>query len=226
MQQLVNYTEPQKKLYTVYLTRSWLIGMWNSKWAASWQNQQNGMYAQLRLRSAWTSAQSDQSLCCALNGWLRTRAFFMRTAKILIRLGGCPGWFESSLGAHAILLVLSRGGLFELVMSYCIFKFFKQIGNGQAVSTAGLVFSFCQKQHFICWLWSYQIKLICLHLAFKLFEALQQYMWHSMCKTISDQCIFQQNIHRVWKLSNTKSRAFFLFFFSFFFFFFCFVMCE
>ena len=34
----------------------------------------------------------------------------MRTAKTLIRLGGCPGCLESSLGAHAILLVLSRGG--------------------------------------------------------------------------------------------------------------------
>ena len=34
----------------------------------------------------------------------------MRTAKTLIRLGGCPGWSESSLGAHAILLVLSWGG--------------------------------------------------------------------------------------------------------------------
>ena len=31
-------------------------------WAASWQNKQNGMCAQRRLRSA--SAQSDQSLCC------------------------------------------------------------------------------------------------------------------------------------------------------------------
>ena len=36
----------------------------------------------------------------------------MRTAKTLIRLGGCPGWSESSLGAHAILLVLSWGGSF------------------------------------------------------------------------------------------------------------------
>ena len=37
-----------------------------SKWAASWQNQQNGMCAQRKLRSAWASAQSDQSLRCAL----------------------------------------------------------------------------------------------------------------------------------------------------------------
>ena len=34
-------------------------------WATSWQNQQNGMCAQRRLRSAWASAQSDQSLCSA-----------------------------------------------------------------------------------------------------------------------------------------------------------------
>ena len=34
----------------------------------------------------------------------------MRTAKTLFRLGGCPGWSESSLGAHATLLVLSQGG--------------------------------------------------------------------------------------------------------------------
>ena len=41
---------------------------WGSKtpiiWAASWQNQQNGMCAQRRLRSAWASAQSDQSFRC------------------------------------------------------------------------------------------------------------------------------------------------------------------
>ena len=31
-------------------------------WAASWQNQHNNLCAQRRLRSAWASAQSDQSL--------------------------------------------------------------------------------------------------------------------------------------------------------------------
>ena len=75
-------------------------------WAASWQNQQNDC----SLRSAWASAQSDQSLRCALVGWLRTQSVFIRTAKTLIRLGECPGWSESLLGAHAILLVLSWGG--------------------------------------------------------------------------------------------------------------------
>ena len=33
-----------------------------------------------------------------------------RTAKTLIRLGGCPGWSESSLGTKVILFVFSWGG--------------------------------------------------------------------------------------------------------------------
>ena len=74
---------------------SFLILVLSNSWAASWQNQQNGMCAQRRLRSAWASAQSDQSLRC-----LRSLATLERTAKTLIRLGGCPGWFESSLGAQ------------------------------------------------------------------------------------------------------------------------------
>ena len=36
----------------------------NTIWATSWQNKQNGMCAQQRLRSAWVSTQSDQSLRC------------------------------------------------------------------------------------------------------------------------------------------------------------------
>ena len=41
------------------------------------------------------------SLRCAFHGKLRTQAFFMRTVKTLIRLGGCPGWSESSQGANS-----------------------------------------------------------------------------------------------------------------------------
>ena len=72
----------------------------NNIWATAWQNQQKDLCTQQRLRSAWTSAQSDHSLCCALNGWLRTQGFFKRTAKTLIRLGTCQGWSESLLGAY------------------------------------------------------------------------------------------------------------------------------
>ena len=55
--------------------------------------------AHRRLRSAWASAQSDQSRRCPLIEPLRSQGFFMRTAKTLIRIGGCPAWFESSLGS-------------------------------------------------------------------------------------------------------------------------------
>ena len=62
--------------------------------------------AQQRLRSAWASAQSDQSLRCALNGWLRTQAFFLRTAKTLMI------WVFA--GRTLILLVLSCRGSHSL----------------------------------------------------------------------------------------------------------------
>ena len=72
--------------------------------------------AQRRFRSAWASAHlaslppSLISLRClheeALGHWLP----IIRTAKTLIRLGGCPGWSESLLGAQVVLLVLSCGG--------------------------------------------------------------------------------------------------------------------
>ena len=46
-----------------------------------------------------------------------------RTAKTLIRLGGCPGWSESSLGATFILLVLScRGSYFNVLSGCCIYE--------------------------------------------------------------------------------------------------------
>ena len=37
----------------------------NAKWAEAWQTQQNNLCPQRRLRSAWTSTRSDQSLHCA-----------------------------------------------------------------------------------------------------------------------------------------------------------------
>ena len=44
-------------------------------WAAPWQNQQNSMCTQQRLRSAWASTQSDQSLLSAWRklGFLATQ---------------------------------------------------------------------------------------------------------------------------------------------------------
>ena len=81
------------------------------KWAASWQNQQNGMCAQGSLRSAWASAQCDQSFRCPHEESLGPYLPVEHTAKILIRLGRYPGWSESSLDADTLLLVLPWGGL-------------------------------------------------------------------------------------------------------------------
>ena len=49
----------------------------------------------------------SESLLCTQ--WVAKDPSFMRTEKTLIRLGS-PGWPESSLGTHAILLVLSCAG--------------------------------------------------------------------------------------------------------------------
>ena len=81
-------------------------------WATAWQNQQNDLCAQQKLRSAWESTQSDQSLDCVLNEYLRDQGFFMQTVKTLIRLGGCTGWLDSSLGTQVSLFVLSCGRSF------------------------------------------------------------------------------------------------------------------
>ena len=75
--------------------------------ATSWQNLQSDS------APSEDSDQPNQSLRCALNGQLKVQAFIMRTTKTLIRLGRCPGWSESSLGAQDILLVLSWCGSYK-----------------------------------------------------------------------------------------------------------------
>ena len=90
--------------------------MFRNIWAATWQNQQNE-YAPSEDWSAWASAQSDPSLRCLHEESLGPYLSFERIAKTLIRLGGCPGWSESSLGAHSFCLFLScRGSYWHLAM--------------------------------------------------------------------------------------------------------------
>ena len=71
------------------------LSLFINNWAASWQNQQNGMCTQRRIRSAWASDQSDQSLRCPhmKKDWVLSYPN-ERTAKTLIRL-------KSSLGAQS-----------------------------------------------------------------------------------------------------------------------------
>ena len=45
-------------------TLSNLLFAWNHIGAAAWENQQNYLCAERRLRSVWASTQTDQSLCC------------------------------------------------------------------------------------------------------------------------------------------------------------------
>ena len=78
----------------------------NIMWASTWQNQQNGMCIQRRLRSAWASTQSDQPCRCPHEESFDPNSYPLSAQ--LIRLGGCPHWSESPLGANATLLVLSK----------------------------------------------------------------------------------------------------------------------
>ena len=89
-------------------------------WAASWQNQQNGLCTQRRLRSACSSAQSDQSLRCPHEESLGPKLPIERTAKTLIRLGGCPGWSESSLGAQSFCWFCHEAAHLYLPFAYLV----------------------------------------------------------------------------------------------------------
>ena len=77
--------------------------------------------AQQRLRSAWASAQSDQSLRCPHEESLGPYLPIERTAKTLIRLGGCPGWSESSLGAHPLCWFCHEAAQFYVTIRKIIF---------------------------------------------------------------------------------------------------------
>ena len=76
--------EPSLVAYVINTIISW-VGLIITNWAAAWQNQQNDRCAQRRLRSAWASVQSDQSLRCPYEEALGPQLPRRRTAKTLIR---------------------------------------------------------------------------------------------------------------------------------------------
>ena len=82
----------KRKRYLYYFNRLTTIP---TKWVC----------AQPRLRSAWASAQSDQSLRCIHEETLGPQLPTEHNAKTLIRLGGCPGWSEFSLGSQSFCWV-------------------------------------------------------------------------------------------------------------------------
>ena len=100
------------KIIKEYTMLSWWQGQ--NIWVTARQNQQNYICTQLRLRSACAqqhglirvfAVQSVGRLCPIFSSYKQLR---------LIRLGRCPGWFESSLGAQVILFVLSCSSSFVL----------------------------------------------------------------------------------------------------------------
>ena len=75
------------------------------KWAASWQNQQSGMCAQRRLRSAWP----DSSLCAQ---WVdKDPSFLHADSEDSDQTGRMPRLIWVFAGRTATLLVFSWGGL-------------------------------------------------------------------------------------------------------------------
>ena len=63
----------------------------------------------IRLKSAGASAQSDQSLHCALSASAKDPSFPHADSEDSYQTGGCPGWSVFA-GRTVILLVLSWGG--------------------------------------------------------------------------------------------------------------------
>ena len=94
------------------------IGVFKIKlWAGTWQNKQGYMCTQQRLRSAWASAQSDQSLCWLQGVSLYPLLPFKRTANTMIRLGSSTGRSEYCLCARTALLILPG------IMPLCKFEY-------------------------------------------------------------------------------------------------------
>ena len=103
---------------------------WPLRPAAAGQNQQNHLCAQQRqislgIRPVW----SEYSLSTWRN--IGSSATHWAQAKTLIRLGGCPGWSESSLGTQIILLVLSWGSSNSGYDRWWAFNMFPPFDQGQ-----------------------------------------------------------------------------------------------
>ena len=83
-------------------------------WTVAWQNQQNDMCAQRRLRSAWHPPSLIRVFSVHMKkAWVLT--YPSSTQQRLIRLGRCPGWSESSLGAQSFCWFCHEVAYFKIV---------------------------------------------------------------------------------------------------------------
>ena len=80
----------------------WIPTNYDITWAALWQNQQNGMCAQRRLRSAWASTQSDQNLRCPheeADAQADLSLHWVHITMLLVLSWGCSPFGELVLGS-------------------------------------------------------------------------------------------------------------------------------
>ena len=96
-----------------------------TRWAAQWQNQQNSICAQRRLRSAWASTQSDQSSQSAWRKLGSLASSYPLNAQRRLLSDWADAQTDLSLGwGTVILLVLSWGGSYidalELLLQHVI----------------------------------------------------------------------------------------------------------
>ena len=118
--------------------------IWKDNWsitllAVMWENVPSDLCTQRRLKSACTSAQSDQSLHFHREEIFHPCLPKVCPVKILIRLCECVGWSESLLGTHVRRYIFSHCSLFvvhicivsdkrviqmNICLFFCILKFY------------------------------------------------------------------------------------------------------
>ena len=81
-------------------------------WAGPWENVHYVICEQQMRRSACTSAQSDQRLCCSLLRKYNIFRFYSRNFKTLASFCGCAGRFSSGLVGNFRRHILSWRGSF------------------------------------------------------------------------------------------------------------------
>ena len=91
----------------------WMVQKTKMKWACAWQNQQNGMCAQPRLRLAW----APPSLIRVFTARMKKPCVLSYPLNAQLRLW-CRGSSECSLDAQVIMLVLSCAGSNSIMYLY------------------------------------------------------------------------------------------------------------
>ena len=98
-----------------------------NNWVAAWQNQQNDLCAQRRLRSTWASAQSDQS---SLSAWWNLGSLANHWAHI--KDSDQTGWMPR-------LIWIFAGGTVVLLVSSCCGSIDKNYISSQTLHVGSII---------------------------------------------------------------------------------------